>query len=473
VADVPTTGPDELAIDLSEPRSVHVVGIGGAGMSAIASVLATMGHQVSGSDLKESAGLNALRGQGIDVQVPHDAANVGAVDAVAVSTAIPERNPERRAAVERGIPVLSRAAILRAIASTRRTVAVSGTHGKTTTSSMLSLVLVEAGMRPSFIVGGELNEIGTGAVWDDGEWFVVEADESDGTFLELGAEVAVVTNVEADHLDFYGDLSGVEAAFDRFLAEAPGPNLVCADDPGARRLGALHGAVTYGTAEDADYRIVDPVVGRVGSTFGLVHDGERLGDVRLPIPGLHNIRNATAALVAGMLVGAPFGAGRDAMARYAGVVRRYQFRGEVDGITVVDDYAHNPGKVAAAVSTAGAGGWDRVVVVFQPHRYSRTEDLWQDFHSSFAGADLTVVTDVYPAGEAPRPGVTGHLVVDAIRSAHPDQAVEWVQQRGDVVPFLVERLRAGDLCMTLGAGDITSLPDELLDALARRPGLPA
>jgi len=473
VAEVPAAGPDGLAIDLSEPRSIHVVGIGGAGMSAIASVLATMGHRVSGSDLKESAGLNALRGQGIDVSVPHDAANVGVVDAVAVSTAIPERNPERRAAVERGIPVLSRAAILAAIASTRRTVAVSGTHGKTTTSSMLSLVLVEAGLRPSFIVGGELNEIGTGAVWDDGEWFVVEADESDGTFIELGAEVAVVTNVEADHLDFYGDLSGVEAAFDRFLADAPGPNLVCADDPGARRLGAVHGAVTYGTAEDADYRIVDPVVGRVGSTFGLVHDGERLGDIRLPIPGLHNIRNATAALVAGMLVGAPFQAGRDAMARYAGVVRRYQFRGEVDGVTVVDDYAHNPGKVAAAVSTAAQGGWDRVVVVFQPHRYSRTEDLWQDFHSSFTGADLTVVTDVYPAGEAPRPGVTGHLVVDAIRSAHPDQAVEWVQQRADVVPFLVGRLRAGDLCMTLGAGDITSLPDELLDALARRPGLPA
>ncbi|MBV9951718.1 MAG: UDP-N-acetylmuramate--L-alanine ligase [Acidimicrobiia bacterium] len=439
-------------------------------MGAIASVLAAMGHRVSGSDLKDSVALERLRAQGVTVHVGHDAANVGDVDAVAVSTAIPAGNPEVRAATERGIEVLRRAEILTAIAATRRTVAVSGTHGKTTTSSMLALVLVEAGMRPSFIVGGELNEIGSGAVWSDGEWFVVEADESDGTFVEIGAEVAVVTSIEADHLDFYGDLASIEGAFDRFLSEAPGPNLVCADDPGAARLGRARGALTYGTDPDADYRIVDPVTGRQGSSFQLAHGGEVLGTVELPVPGLHNIRNATAAIAAGLELGAPFEAGRSALARYAGVARRFQFRGEVGGITVVDDYAHNPGKVRAVLAAAAAGGWARVVAVFQPHRYSRTADLHRAFGDSFVDADVVVLTDVYGAGEQPRPGVTGKLIVNAVLDAHPRTRVVWLPRRDDIAPFLAGELRPGDLCLTLGAGDITSLPDELLDRLEARAG---
>jgi UDP-N-acetylmuramate--alanine ligase len=460
-----------VGIDLTQPVSIHVVGVGGAGMGAIASVLAAMGHRVSGSDLKDSAALERLRAQGVTVHVGHDAANLGEVDAVAVSTAIPAGNPEVRAAAERGIAVLRRAEILTAIAATRRTVAVSGTHGKTTTSSMLALVLVEAGLRPSFIVGGELNEIGSGAVWsDDGEWFVVEADESDGTFVEIGAEVAVVTSVEADHLDFYGDLASIEAAFDRFLAEAPGPNLVCADDPGSARLGQARGALTYGTDPSADYRIVDPVTGRQGSSFQLAHGTDILGTVELPVPGLHNIRNATAAIVAGLQLGAPFEAGRSALGRYAGVARRFQFRGEVGGVTVVDDYAHNPGKVRAVLAAAASGGWGRVVAVFQPHRYSRTADLHRAFGDSFVDADVVVVTDVYGAGEQPRPGVTGKLIVNAILEAHPRTRVVWLPRREDVVPFLDGELRSGDLCLTLGAGDITSLPDELLSRLEARSG---
>jgi UDP-N-acetylmuramate--alanine ligase len=459
-----------MGIDLTQPVSVHVVGVGGAGMGAIASVLASMGHRVSGSDLKDSAALERLRAQGVAVHVGHDASNVGDVDAVAVSTAIPDGNPEVLAATERGIEVLRRAEILTAIAATRRTVAVSGTHGKTTTSSMLALVLVEAGLRPSFIVGGELNEIGSGAVWSDGGWFVVEADESDGTFVEIGAEVAVVTSIEADHLDFYGDLASIEAAFDRFLADAPGPNLVCADDPGAARIGRAHGALTYGTDPGADYRIVEPVTGRQGSSFRLVHRGDLLGTVELPVPGLHNVRNATAAIAAGLLLGAPFEAGRSALARYAGVARRFQFRGEVGGITVVDDYAHNPGKVRAVLAAAASGGWSRVVAVFQPHRFSRTADLHEAFGDSFVDADVVVVTDVYAAGEQPRPGVTGKLVVNAILDRHPRTRVVWLPRREDVVPFLAGELRPGDLCLTLGAGDITSLPDELLGRLEARSG---
>ncbi len=470
IGEAGSAGGGAEVIDLSAPVGVHVVGVGGAGMSAIASILAAMGHTVSGSDLKASAGLERLRAQGVTVHVGHDAAHVGDVDAVAVSTAVPERNAEVRAARARGIPVLRRADILAAIAATRRTVAVSGTHGKTTASSMLALVLVAAGMRPSFLVGGELNEIGSGAVWDRGEWFVVEADESDGTFTELAAEIAVVTNVEADHLDFYGDMAAIEAAFDRFLAAAPGPTVVCADDPVAARLGRAHGALTYGTSDSADVRILDPRPARAGVTFKLARQDEVLGEVHLPVPGLHNARNAAAAITAGLALGAPFEAGRDALARYAGVARRFQYRGEVAGVTVVDDYAHNPGKVRAVLAAAAAGGWRRVVAVFQPHRYSRTEDLAQEFGDAFADADVVVLTDVYGAGEAPRPGVTGRLLVNAVLDHRPRSRVVWLPQRATIVPFLARELRPGDLCLTLGAGDITSLADELLPALARRPG---
>ena len=449
-------------IDLSAPQRVHVVGIGGAGMSAIAAVLVAMGHRVSGSDLKGSPGLDRLRSLGVHVDIGHAAEHVGDVDAVTISTAVPPTNPEVEAARERGIPVLRRAEALAAIAATRRTVAVAGTHGKTTTSSMLALVLVEAGVRPSFIIGGEVNEIGTGAVWDDGEWFVVEADESDGTFLELGAEAVVVTNVEPDHLEHYGGFDGLVAAFERFLAEAAGERVVCADDELAARLGRAASAVTYGTAEEADYRMVDVEGSRAGVRFTLVHGGVALGEVSLPVPGLHNARNACAALVMGLRLGVPFEAGVRALARYGGVARRFQFRGERDGVTFVDDYAHLPTEVRAALAAAREGGWRRVVAVFQPHRFSRTAALWQDFAGAFVDADLLVVTDIYASGEAPRPGVSGKLIVNAVLDACPQSRVAYLPARADLGPYLRRELRPGDVCLTLGAGDLTSLPDELL-----------
>ncbi len=452
-------------LDLSQPRRVHVVGVGGAGMSAIATVLADMGHEVTGSDLKASAGLERLRARGLDIAVGHAAEHVGDVDAVTISTAIPPTNPEVVVARERGVPVLRRADALAAIAGTRRTIAVAGTHGKTTTSSMLALVLIEAGLQPSFIIGGDVNEIGTGAVWDQGEWFVVEADESDGTFLELGAEVAIVTNIEPDHLEHYGSYEALLDAFARFLTEASGPRVVCADDGTAARVGRAAGAVTYGFAEDADYRLVDAVVERNGTTFALRHEGADLGRVHLPVPGRHNALNAAAALVTGIELGAPFEAGRAALERFAGVARRFEFRGEVGGVTFVDDYAHLPTEVAAALEAAGEGDWGRIVCVFQPHRFSRISALWQDFADSFGEADLLVVTDIYPAGEAPRPGVSGKLIVNAVLDAHPWRPLAYLPKRPDLVPYLRSVLRPGDLCLTLGAGDLTSLADEVQDAL--------
>jgi len=453
---------DLVDIDLTSSLAIHVIGIGGAGMSAIATVLSTMGHRVSGSDLKESTGLERLRAIGIDVRVGHDRSNVCDVDLVAVSTAIGERNPEIRAAVERNIPVLRRADVLRAITAVRKTLAVAGTHGKTTTSSMLALVLIEAGRQPSFIIGGDVNEIGSGAAWDDGELFVVEADESDGTFVELHRRGAIVTNLEADHLEHYGDFDTLRKAFRRFLAETDGPTVVYGDDPLARHAAEGLGAVTYGTAPDSNYRMLDVVSERAGVRFDLEHDGVALGTIQLPVPGAHNAQNAAGAVALAMEVGVEFDAAERALARFGGVARRYEFRGERAGVTFVDDYAHLPTEVDAALDAARSGAWDRVVAVFQPHRYSRTQALWADFADSFTNADLVVITDVYASGEAPRPGVSGKLVAYAILDEHPWARVAYVPRRSDVVNYLRAELRPGDLCLTLGAGDLTSLPDELI-----------
>lgn len=455
-------------LDLTEARRIHVVGVGGAGMSAIASTLGAMGHTVSGSDLKDSRTVDRLTASGVQVAVGHDASNVPEGTAlVAVSTAIPDTNPEVVEARRRGVPVVRRAEVLAGIAARRDTVAVAGTHGKTTTSSMLVLVLIEAGLAPSFIVGGDLNEIGSGAAWDDGRWMVVEADESDGTFLELPRHAAIVTNVEPDHLEHHGSWEALQQAFANFVADTPGPVVLCADDPGSAGLAAsATSPVTYGQVAESDYRLVDVTSDRSGTRFGLERGGTRLGDIHLPVAGVHNARNAAAAVTCAVELGAPFDACASALARFAGVARRFEHRGEAGGVHFVDDYAHLPTEVAAAIAAAVDGGWGRVVCVFQPHRYSRTEALWRDFADAFDGADVVVVTDVYPSGEAPRPGVTGRLVVDAVLTAHPDLPVVYRPGLNDVVEWLTAELRPGDLCLTLGAGDLTTVPTRVLARLA-------
>ena len=451
-------------LDLTSPRRVHIVGIGGAGMSAIATVLARMGHRVTGSDLKESRGLERLRLLGVHAEVGHRAENVPSdVDAVVVSTAIPDSNAEVRAAVERGLPVLRRADALRALATTHRTVAVAGSHGKTTSSSMLALILRAAGWRPSFIIGGDLNEVGTNAAYDEGEWLVVEADESDGTFLELAPEAGIVTNIEPDHLDHYGGFAGLTAAFDQFFAGIPGVRIACADDPIARQLASAHsGAVTYGFAEDATYRIISYEGDRRGSRFTVHQNDRELGSIDLPVPGRHNAANATGATALALELGAPFGAAVDAMRGFGGVARRFQFRGEIDGVTLVDDYAHIPGEISAMIGAAREGGWGRVIVVFQPHRYTRTARLWRDFADAFTGADQVVLTDVYAANETPQPGVSGRLILGAVLDANPALPVVYLPRRADVVQHALRLARPGDVVLTLGAGDLTTVPDEWL-----------
>ena len=453
-------------LDLSRSRRVHVGGIGGAGMSAIASVLAAMGHEVSGSDLKSSAALERLASSGVAVHVGHDAGHVGDAEVLAVSSAVSAANPEVREAARRGLPVLSRAQALASVAACRRCVAVSGTHGKTTTTSMLSLALVEAGLHPSFLIGGDVNEIGTNAVWDTGEWLVLEADESDGTFLQLDPEIAVVTNVEPDHLDYYGDFDHMVDAFDRFCTGRAGGVVAGADDAVSARLGALHGADLVGTAAGSTYRVEKLQMGVDGVAFDLACGGRVLGRVALPVTGANIALNAATAIVAALRVGVEFDAARRALARFAGVARRYEWRGEWRGVQFVDDYAHLPTEVSAVIDAARHTGPGRLVVVFQPHRYSRMASLGERFADAFVGADVVVVADVFAAGEDPIPGVTGAMVADAVRRAHPTADATFVPGRAELRTYVAALLRPGDLCLTLGAGDLTSLPDELQRAPA-------
>ncbi|MBK5223150.1 MAG: UDP-N-acetylmuramate--L-alanine ligase [Acidimicrobiia bacterium] len=462
----PSADPGDLRLD--HPQAIHIVYVGGKAMSALAEILVHMGHQVSGSDPNDVPILAHLRELGVEVHVGADAAHLGEVDLVACSTAVPVDHPERLAAEARGIAVVGRPRLQGAIARTRPTIAVSGTHGKSSTTAMLVHVLEATGHDPSYIVGGDMVGGRGGARWVAGGWFVVEADESDGTFLQLGAARAVVTNIEADHLDRYGSLEAIEAAFHRYLDLADEARVVCADDSIAARVGAAHGALTYGTGADADLRVVDVVVEKTSTRFSLQVAGEQVATVTLPEPGLHNALNATAAIAAAHGVGVPYADAAAALSSYRGLGRRFQLRGEVGGVTVVDDFAHNPGKVRAMVSTAAAGGWGRVVVAFQPHRVSRTAAQWHEFVDSFDGADVLVVTQLDPAGEPPQPGVDGRLISDAVAAAHPDLDVAWVPERHQLVAHLASILRPGDLCLTLGAGDITTLADALLPALEAR-----
>ncbi len=464
-----TRGAEAPPIDLAQPTRIHILGIGGAGMSAIAEVLLGTGHRVTGSDLGRSAVVQRLIDHGAEVSIGHRAENVGDAEVVAHSTAVPADNPELVEARRRSIPVLRRAEILAAITRTWTTVAVAGTHGKTTTSAMLTTALQGAGFDPAFIVGGDLRDLGTGAAVGGGRVLVVEADESDGTFVELDAHGVIVTNVEPDHLEHYGGFDRLEGAFVRFVDQAPGPRLICLDDPGSARLSKGLECVTYGTDAAADWRIVDPAPTPSGITITVRAPNGETAEVRLRQPGMHNARNAAAALAMAGELGADLGEAAAALSGFGGVGRRFEPRGEAAGVAFVDDYAHLPTEVEAALAAARTLNPGRLVVVFQPHRYSRTEQLWSTFANSFGEADVLVVTGIYSSGEAPRPGVTGRLVADAVTGANPDADVRYVESLDDVVEQVAAEVRAGDLCLTLGAGDLTAIPDVIRARLEDRP----
>ncbi|HEV8563569.1 MAG TPA: UDP-N-acetylmuramate--L-alanine ligase [Actinomycetota bacterium] len=453
--------------DLAGVRRVHLIGIGGAGMRNLAKLLIARGILVTGSDLKDSKGLTELRKAGALVSVGHAAEHVGEPDAVVISSAIDERNVELGEARARGLPVWARAQVLAASARGLRSIAVAGTHGKTTTTSMIAVILERAGSDPTFVIGGDLNEIGSGARAGGGELFVAEADESDGSFLLMRPEIGVVTNVEVDHVDFFpGGRDEIEAAFAVFMGGAQ--NLVvCGDDPGARRALAAsgrEGALTYGTSEANDVRL-DVVSVGPGGAKGTLHAAGATAELRLIVDGAHNLLNAGAAVAACGLAGADAASAADALASFGGVRRRFELRGSVRGATFYDDYGHIPTELAVTLDVARRTHPRRLVAVFQPHRYSRTQALWRELGESLVEADLVVVTDVYGADQDPIPGVTGKLVVEGVNRAAHGKRVVYLPHRADVAPFLAREVREGDLVVTMGCGDVWMLGEAALERI--------
>ncbi len=454
---------------------IHFIGIGGAGMSGIARILLGRGALVSGSDAKESAVLLVLRALGARVSVGHSADNLGDADTVVVSTAIRANNPELVAARERGLLVLPRAVALAAVLAGRRSVAVAGTHGKTSTTSMLTVALQNCGVDPSFAIGGHLNESGSNAHHGSGDLFVAEADESDGSFLLLSPSAAIVTNVEADHLDNWTDLDSIRSAFERFVATIrPGGFLVlCADDPGAAKLAAAAQDCsvrvrTYGRGEDADLQLRElthDAGGTGGITYQALLDGVPLGRVQLHAPGEHMALNSAAALLAGTELGLSATAMIDGLGVYAGVHRRFEHLGTVSGVRVYDDYAHHPTEITAQLKAArSVAGDGRLIVAFQPHLFSRTREFAEAFGLALGAADAVVVMAVFGAREDPIPGVSGLIIAGNI-PLHPDRVhyqPSWLQ----VAPLLASLASPGDLVLTLGAGDIAMIGREVLTSLA-------
>lgn len=449
----------------------HLIGIGGAGMSAIAKVLLARGVRVSGSDMKESGSLVALRAIGARITVGHHPRNLGDAACVVVSSAIRENNPELRAARDLGLPVLHRAQVLALLMRERRGIAVAGTHGKTTTTSMIALALQHAGLDPSFLIGGDLNERGTNAHHGTGKWLVAEADESDGSFLWLAPEIAVVTNIEAEHLDHYRDEADVRETFLSFMRNvAPqGTVVCCADDPGVAAVTPRAGLrlVTFGLRE-GEWR-ASRTIGSDGAQVLDVSRGDsRRGTVRLAVPGAHNALNALAALAVADIVGIEFETAAAALQAFQGVQRRFQRRGLAAGVTVVDDYSHHPTEVRAALAAAREQGARRILAVFQPHLYSRTKFFGRDLGAALAPADIAIVTDVYGAREDPQPGITGKLVVDGFLQAAPRGRIAYLPKRGEIAAYVAERAAPGDLVLTIGAGDVTMLGDEILRRIRER-----
>ena len=460
---------------------VHLIAIGGAGMSAVARLLLARGLPVSGSDSADSPTLESLRDSGARVFVGHDAAHLADVDTVVVSSAVRDDNVELAAARAAGLRVLHRSQALAALMGGSRRVAVAGANGKTTTTSMLVVGLAAAGADPSFASGGEIAQLGTNAALGDGPAFVVEADESDGSFLAYRPDVAVVTNVQPDHLDFYGTTEAVEAAYASFAESVtPGGLLVaCHDDPGSRRLAdaaraAGRAVVTYGYAPGSDLRVAATTSSGLGTRSELTHAGvDRVLD--LAVPGEHNVMDACAAYLAAVVgLDADPEAVLAGLAGFAGARRRFEVRGEVDGVTVVDDYAHNPAKVAAVVGTASEivrrAGHGSLRVVFQPHLYSRTRDFAEAFARALAPADQVVLLDVYGAREQPVEGVTSALVGDPLRALPGERTVLVGPTRDEAVAALAGAARPGDLVLTVGAGDVTALAPLVVEALRARTG---
>jgi UDP-N-acetylmuramate--alanine ligase len=459
---------------LGRTRHLHFVGIGGIGMSGIAELVANLGYRVSGSDARRSDITERLAGLGVRIDVGHDARHVQDADVVVASSAIAPDNPELVAARARHVPVIPRAEMLAELMRLRVGIAVAGAHGKTTTTSMVALMLERAGLDPTAVIGGRLSVFGSNARLGRGQYMVVEADESDRSFLHLSPALAIVTNIDREHMDTYGSFDRLVEAFRDFADRVPfyGAVVACIDDAAVRALVPTlsRRVITYGFSDDADVRGVEPAGDGRSGACRLIYDvrgipgGTGEGRLTLPVPGRHNLQNALAAAAIGLELGVPFAAIQAALADFRGAERRYQVRGQVAGVTVVDDYGHHPTEIAAVLRAAREGRPERLVVVFQPHRYSRTRDLLDAFGPALAQADLVVLTDIYAAGEPPMPGVTVGALASAIEPHVPRLQV--VADLDRVPALVAAEARQGDLVITLGAGSIAAVGDRILAALS-------
>ena len=447
-------------------QRIHLVGIGGIGMSGIAEVLLTLGYSVSGSDTKPSNITERLQNLGATIHEGHKAANVEDAHVVVTSSAIKQDNPEVVEAHKRKIPVIPRAEMLAELMRLKYGIAVAGAHGKTTTTSMVASVLAAAHLDPTFVVGGRVNQAGTTARLGKGEYFVVEADESDRSFLMLAPVVAVVTTIDREHLDQYTSLSDIQGAFLQFVNRVPfyGAAILCLDEPNVQAIlpDVKRPIITYGTSSQADLVISDVKLEGLGSDFRLTFKGEDLGFFHLMHPpGIHNVRNAAAAAAVALYLNVPSDLIREGLAKFTGVGRRFDIKGVVNDITVIDDYGHHPSEIRATLEAARGCKFNRILVLFQPHRFTRTQHLWDEFCRAFNQADVLVLLDIYAASETPIAGITSEALATAIRDAgHKNVHYFHSMQAG--IEFLLREARAGDAIMTIGAGNVSRASNELM-----------
>ncbi|MEC0249445.1 UDP-N-acetylmuramate--L-alanine ligase [Paenibacillus chitinolyticus] len=457
---------------MNTPEHVHFIGIGGYGMSAIAKVMLEMGYQVSGSDLAQQELTEKLRAKGARVYIGHEARNVNGADLVVYSTALSKDNVEMVAAGEQNIPVIHRSQMLARLMNERKGIAVAGAHGKTTTSSMIALVMERCGTDPTYIIGGEIMNIGSNAKAGKGDYVVAEADESDGTFLQYHPTLALVNNIEADHLENYdGDFENLKKAYAQFLSQVreDGKAIICLDDEYLRGMlpQIKSETLTYAIDREADYVATDIELGDRKVSFSVRRGGETLGKVRLSVPGRHNVYNAMATLITCLEAGLTFDQIAEAIEEFRGAKRRFQVLGEVNDILVIDDYAHHPTEIEATISAAKATG-KHLIAVFQPQRYTRTFYLFEQFSHAFKEADEVLITDIYsPAGEKQIEGISSEKLVELIRkNSNPN--VTYIPTRGEAEVYLTDRVKPGDLVITMGAGDIWKTGDGLAKTLRAR-----
>lgn len=453
-------------------EKIHFVGIGGIGMSGIAEVLLNLGYKVSGSDLRQSEITERLASLGGEIFYGHVRENVAGVDVVVISSAVKNDNPEVQEARENLIPVIPRAEMLAELMRMKYGIAIAGTHGKTTTTSMVATLLGFAGIDPTIVIGGRLNSLGSNARLGQGKFLVAEADESDGSFLKLTPTIAVVTNIDADHLDFYSGIEEIKDTFVEFINKVPfyGLTVLCIDnDNVADILPRVNKRfLTYGLSAQADIRACDIKLEGLSTSFVAQYRGERLGEISFKMPGAHNVLNALAAIGVALELNVPFPVIQEGFRDFGGVGRRFQVKGEVNDIMVVDDYGHHPTEIRATLAAA-SGGWDRrLVVVFQPHRYTRTKELYDEFVKAFHDADVLILTDIYPAGEEPIEGVTAEALARSVRQ-HGQKDVTHIADREELVGHLQAILKPGDILLTLGAGNIWQTGELLLRKLAKEP----